>query len=142
MLSLKQDSFARHYALTGNASEAARLAGYAEKSAKVSACRLLTKDNNVQSAVRTYRYEIENSMAMSRDRVIEGLLEAVAMARAQADPGAMIAAFREIAKICGYYTPERTLKVDINIEAKRFIDKLETLSDAELVALVESFNSV
>lgn len=136
-LSLKRERFAQHYAITNNGAQAAKLAGYAPGCARVTASRLLT-DDNVVAAVRTFRNEVEASMAMTREHVIEGLLEAVSLARDQADPSAMVSAFREIAKICGYYAPERTVKVDVNIAAKRFIDRLETLSDGELLRLVES----
>ena len=72
-------------------------------------------------------------MNVSRDRVLQELEDAVDVAREKSDPGAMIAGWREIGKICGYYAPERVTKIDVNIAAKRFIDRLETMSDQELL---------
>ena len=74
-------------------------------------------------------------MEVSRDRVLRELQDATALARRNGDPGAMIAAWRELGKICRYYAPERTVKVDVNIAAKRVVDRLETLSDRELMEL-------
>lgn len=50
-LTARQEKFVEHCAVYGNATEAAQLAGYAEKSAKVMACRL-TKDNRIPSSDR------------------------------------------------------------------------------------------
>ena len=44
-LSPRQQGFAHHYALSGNASEAAIKAGYSEKTARSTSSRLLTKEN-------------------------------------------------------------------------------------------------
>ena len=72
-------------------------------------------------------------MEVSRDRVLQQLEDAVGVARGKGDAGAMIAAgWRETGKICGYYAPERVIKIDVNNAAKRFIDRLETLSDQAL----------
>ena len=49
----------------------------------------------------------------------------------------MIAGWREIGRICGYYAPEKDLKVHVNVTAQRLIEKYETMSDAELAALCE-----
>jgi phage terminase small subunit len=73
---------------------------------------------------------------MTRERVVQELLEAIDMARQQADPGTMIAGWREIGRLCGFYAPE-VKKVDIGINARRVIGKLEALSDAELLQLTQ-----
>jgi phage terminase small subunit len=75
-------------------------------------------------------------MEIDRQRVLEGLLEAVEMARIQQDPGAMIRAWAEIGRMCGFFAPERAVKVDVNITAKRVIQDLETRSDEELLEFV------
>ena len=133
----RQIRFAEQYALFGNASEAARAAGYAPASAKVTACRLVTNDN-VASAVRAARRELEARMDVSRDRVLHELQGATEVAREKGDAGAKIAGWREIGKTCGYYAAERVTKIDVNIAAKRFIDQLETMSDQELLDITAS----
>lgn len=135
-LPTRRDRFAANYVRSGNASQAAREAGYAARGSRVTGCRLLA-DPNVLAAVRTYQREHEAQLAMSRDRLLQELLEAVELARTKQDPGAMIAGWREIGRICGYYTPEREAKVHVNIAAKRVIDRMETMSDTELIALCD-----
>lgn len=66
---------------------------------------------------------------------MDGFLEAIDMARIQADSGNMVAGWREIAKMCGYYAPE-VHKIDVTVTAKRVIDRLETMSDADLLEMV------
>jgi hypothetical protein len=53
----------------------------------------------------------------------------------QADPGVMVNGWREIGRMCGYYAAEKKV-IDINITAKRTVDKLESLTDAELLELI------
>lgn len=133
----KQARFAEELVIDGNATAAAIRAGYNPNSARVTACRLLKANAAVQAAVQAEQTAQADRMNVNRDRVISELQEAIAVARAKGDAGAMIAGWREIGKICGYYQPERALRVDVNIAAKRFIDKLETMSDAELLEIVE-----
>jgi hypothetical protein len=65
------------------------------------------------------------------------LMEAYDMAKLMADPQAMVAAAREVAKMCGYYAP--TTKT-IKIEGNMLYDKINRLSDAELMELVSGAN--
>ena len=70
---------------------------------------------------------------------MDGMLEAIEMAKMQSEPGVMVAGWREIGRMCGYYAAEKKI-LDINITAKRAVDKLETLSDAELLEMIEEDN--
>lgn len=117
--------------------EAAVRAGYARSGAKVQAVRLL-KNPQVAAAVRTGQSEAAEKHEVDRDRVLSGLLEAVDLARAQGDPGAMIRAWTEIGRLCGLYAAEKTAKVDVSVSARRVIDKLETLPDSALLKMVEA----
>lgn len=75
-------------------------------------------------------------LQISRQHVLEGLQTGIAMAREQGDVHAMIAGWREIAKMCGYYAPERKV-IAISASANRVVAQLEALSDAELLQLAE-----
>lgn len=134
-LSPKRERFAQHYAMTNNGAQAAMMAGYSPGCAKVTASRLLT-DANVQNAVRSQRCEIEAKLEVTKQRVLEEFQSAIQNARSQGDAGAMIAGWREIARLCGYYEKDRETKISINITAKRVIEKMETMTDAELLALL------
>jgi len=132
----KQEAFVRAFVTNGNAAAAARAAGYAAGSAGVSAARLLTKAN-VQEAIAIARQQVESQFEIDRQRVLSELQAAIDLAREQGNPAAMIAGWREIAKICGYYEPERK-QIDISVSAKRLLDQFETMSDAELMRLATS----
>lgn len=117
---------------------AARMAGYAKPEANA---YLIIKQPKIQEAIKYLHKKHEKVADMSRKKVMDGMLEAIDMAKIQADPGNMIAGWREIAKMCGYYAPE-VKKIDINISAKRVIDKLETLTDEDLIRMIEDESKI
>lgn len=114
---------------------AARAAGYAEDSASVTAAKLI-KNPRVTNALQVLHRKHEKASQMTRKRVMDGMLEAIEMAKMQADSGVMVAGWREVGRMCGYYAAEKKV-IDINITAKRAVDKLEALSDAELLEMIE-----
>lgn len=69
-LSPKQQAFIEHYLACWNASEAARRAGYSEKTAKEQAARLLT-NVHIQAAIQARLIELK----MSADEVLTRLTE-------------------------------------------------------------------
>lgn len=135
-LNQRQTKFVAGYVQHGNAANAARDAGYAVKSARVTACRLLTNPN-LQAAVLAERQRYKQDLGITRERVIAELRAAIELGRAQGNAPAMISGWREIAKICGYY--ERRVEVNIhpNVAAQRLVSQLETMSTDELMELTE-----
>ena len=132
-LTLRQRSFVDAYAQTGNGAASAVRAGYSARSAKVTASRLLTKAN-VQAALRARQRQAERQLEVSRQRVLEELQEAVALAKAKGNPLAIVAAWREVAKICGYYAGEHR-SVDLNACSTPTQAAMARMSDAELLSL-------
>jgi phage terminase small subunit len=139
-LTPKQKRFAQEYVLDGNASAAAIRAGFSPGSARVTACRLLKANPYVQAAVRQEQAEIAARVAIDRERVLAELQDAVDLARVQGDPAAMIAGWREIARICGYYssTSDRSVPLPRSGTSSRLGARLGSLSDAALAALASS----
>lgn len=135
-LSPRQQSFVHAYVESGNGSAAAIHAGYSERSAKVTASRLLTKAN-VRTAVRSQQAQIAKRLDLSREKVLAELQEAVRLARIKGDAQAMVAAWREVAKICGFHAPERK-RANGSGTGNEVLRRLESLSDAELLALTEN----
>lgn len=133
-LSPRQLAFARAYALSGCAAKAAREAGYSARTAKSQGARLLTKAN-LREAVRTSHREVEARLELSREQVLGELEGAVGLAKAQGNVGAMIAAWREIARICGYYMPETQSRLHQGIVPRRSVDELESIPLNELIRL-------
>ena len=89
---------------------------------------------NVQAALTVREKEAQQALAVTRETVIHELQEAIEIARAQGNPAAMIAGWREIAKICGFYAPEQR-KVEMSVTDAGEIRRLERMSDAELLSL-------
>lgn len=101
-LTQRQAKFVHCYVKHGVGAKAAREAGYAPRSAKVTASRLLTKAN-VQAEIATERRRFELSLGTDRKALTRELADALDQARLQANPTQMIAAAREIGRVCGYY---------------------------------------
>jgi len=116
-----------------NTLQAARAAGYSHPE---KAGYQAVNSPKVQAALQYLHKRHEKKADMSRKKVMDGFLEAIEMAKIQGEAGVMVNGWREIGRMCGYYAPE-TKKIDINITAKRVIDKLETLSDEELAEMIE-----
>lgn len=74
------------------------------------------------------RYEID------RDRVVEGLMEAINVAREQSDAQNMISGWKELAKITGVGAPER--KEIVLSQGNLSNDQLRQVSDEDLLRLV------
>ena len=112
---------------------AARSAGYAQP--HIDANRLMKKPK-IHEAVSHLQRKYEKASQMTRKKVMDGMLEAIEMAKLQSEPATMVGGWREIGRMCGYYAAEKRV-LDINITAKRAVDKLETLSDAELLEMID-----
>ena len=112
---------------------AARIAGYSN--AKMNA-REVAASPSVQSAIEAGFRKNEKRAEMSKQKVIDGMLDAVEQAKMLADPNAQVNGWREIAKMCGYYEPQR-LQVEVSVSAKRMLSVYESLSDDELLKLAD-----
>ena len=132
-LSARHIKFIDEYIKNPNSSAAARLAGYAESSARVTAHRLLL-DIGIKKAIAIKRNELALKYEISKHTVVKELLGAVAMAREKKDAGSMIRAWVEIAKIMGFYAPN--IENKITESDNNVLHQLEALSDDELMTIV------
>lgn len=135
-LSVRQEKFVDHYVLCGNAAEAARLAGYSAKTARVIGPENLTKPA-IRSALEVRQRVFREELRIAKEDVIAGLLEAIQLGRSQQNPAAMIAGLVQVAKLCGFYEPEVS-RIEISGEAERIKHKYKAMSDDELLAIVAS----
>lgn len=117
---------------------AARIAGYSNPDQQGYA---VIKSAKVAAAVKYLHQKHEKAADMNRKKVMDGFLEAIEMAKLQADSGNMIAGWREIGRMCGYYAPE-VKKIDVTITGKRAIDVLETLTDDALLQMVAESQNI
>lgn len=134
-LTPREARFLDEYGADANATQAAIRAGAAPAGAHVWACRALRK-TKVAAALKARQEADSERLQITRDRVVAGLLEAVALARDRREPAAMISAWSAIAKMLGLYAPERRLVEVTSVSAQGEMARLERMSDAELAALI------
>ena len=132
-LTEKQKLFIKHWAAGDSILGAAHHAGYADSGAL--AYRMV-KDPAILKVYNEEKRRYEESVGMTRQKVMDGFAEAIEMAKVMADPNAMIAGWREVGKMCGYFAPV-AVKVDVNINDNSAYGRLNRMSDAELLELVQ-----
>lgn len=128
-LTEKQKTYAIARARGESVPNAMAQAGYNEQ---VSYGYRLDKMPNVQALVRQEQALYAEASQMDRKKVIDMQLEAFEMARVMAEPSSMVAAAREIGKICGLYEPKK-VEVNFNGRVQHEIHRFEAMSDAELL---------
>ncbi len=127
-----QMMFVRHWAAGESILSASARAGYQDGGTYG---YRLAKDPAVIKIYEREKKLYEASCQMTRAKVMEGFLDAAAMAKLQADPTAMTGAWREVGKMCGYYEPVRKT-IDININGQ-ITQKVERMSDEDLLKIVK-----
>ena len=133
-LSQKQEKFVDFYAISGNSTDAARQAGYSTKTARVIGQENLLKPV-IKQALEARQRAFAQEWGVAKQSVVNGLLSAIQMGREQQNPAAMIAGLVQIAKLCGFYEPE---KVNLTLSAggERLSAKFAAMTDGELLAII------
>lgn len=125
----QQRSYVNLLASGMNKTAAAAGAGY--KNPGIRGCELYATPH-VRAAIEEARKVTAQRNLVTRDQVVQGFLDAV---RAAANSLELVAAWREIAKLFGYYEPEKIEK-KITLIAERRIEDLRQLPDNELAELL------
>lgn len=133
LLTPKQDAFVSGVLDGKDPMIAAVGAGFASPS---SAVHHMTNNEAVQTAIRAARDELSSAAQISRADVIDGIMEAIGLARLGAEPATMIKGWSEVAKILGHYAPE-VKKIEMSMGAKRLQSKYEAMSDADLLSIID-----
>lgn len=133
-LTEQQKLFVYHWARGESILSAAIKAGYSNAGSGIG-YRLVYMPN-ILRAYQAEKDAYERDSGMNRKRVIDGFLEAVEMAKTMAEPSTMVAGWREIGKMCGYYEPVQ-VKHTVTHEGKVMLDRLDKLSDEELFDLIQ-----
>lgn len=92
------------------------------------------KSPSYQLMYRNALDKADQEFSYSLNDVLKGLHEAVELAKKVSEPSSIVAAWREIAKIMGYYAPERKL-VHLTAEGELTMSTMRQLSDDELLRL-------
>ena len=107
MLNEKQELFVQHYILTRNASEAARLAGYSERSARNQGSRLLQEE-----AIQQRIYDAAQEMTTDVD-VISELENQYSYAKGHGHTNSAIKALEILSRVRGNKTNDEDI---LNVE--------------------------
>ena len=91
----------------------------------------------VREALKEGREQLEEISTIKRVDVLNGIMEAIDMARAVSEPATMISGWKEVAKIMGYYAPE-TRRIELTSDQAVMQKKLEQLSDQELLEMLDA----
>jgi phage terminase small subunit len=134
VLNPAQEAFVKARVSGMNCVQAAQAAGYAFPKVKGYQTEAHPA---IQAALKKEWAKAEKVSEMSKKKVMDGMLYAIDQAKLLADPSAQIAGWREVAKICGYYEPQK-VKLEVSVSAKRMFSQFETLSDAELLKIAET----
>ena len=132
-LTARQEKFVEHYAICGNAAEAARLAGYSAKTARVMGPETLSKPA-VKHALAARQEAFRAELGVTKQDVIAGILSAIQMAREQRNPAVMIQGCVQLAKLLGYFEPE-VVNMGVSDNVSRLQAKFAAMSDAELLEI-------
>lgn len=71
---------------------------------------------------------------MNRKVIMRGMLEAVEMAKDMRQPSSMITGYKEIARMCGYYEPERR-EILLSVDSKKLLEDIQQLPKEKLLEL-------
>lgn len=128
----KQRKFVELWAQGESITSASVRAGYNDGA---SIAYRMVKMPNVLKLYHEEKAKYEAAGDMTRKKVMDMLLESYDMAKLMAEPASMVSAAREIGKMCGYYAPVET-RVKVDVSGNVMLDRLNNLSDAELLKLI------
>lgn len=112
---------------------AARAAGFAQPG---TAANQMMQHPKIERAIAERRAEYAAASQVTKKKIIDGFLESIEMAKIKADPLTMIAGWREVGKMCGFYEPSKA-KIEVSVNGQVLIQRLNTLSDEELLKIAE-----
>jgi len=135
----KQSRFIDEYMVDMNGAAAAERAGYSKKTSRAIACELLTKPD-IQAELQARGTALARELEITRAGVVRGLLDAFEMAKADRQPSVMVSAMAAVAKLLGFYAVE-TRRVELTVGQDAVQARLESMSDAQLLALIASGGS-
>ncbi|HEV8491559.1 MAG TPA: terminase small subunit [Candidatus Angelobacter sp.] len=128
-LTIKQERFARQYVATGNATQAAKDAGYSKRVARQQGSENLSKPV-VAAEIRMLRNKLAERLDISRDRLINNAAHMAEQAFANQEFGPAIKATELILKAQGYLV-ERSLNMSVDV-TQQHLDALQQYTDERI----------
>ena len=131
-LTAQQKKFVAAWAAGDTINAAAERAGYEGNS---SYCYDMAKRPKVLAMYQAEKLKYEEAAQITRKSVMDMHMEAFEMAKLMSEPATMVSAARELGKMAGYYAPVES-RVKIDITGNVILDRMNTMSDAELLKII------
>jgi phage terminase small subunit len=131
-LTEKQRLFVQYWAEGDSIAAASRRAGYNDGA---SIAHRMVKMPNILKLRAEIAAKYEEAGRVTRKSVMDMHLEAYAMAKLMSEPATMVSAARELGKMAGYYAPVEH-KVKIDVTGNIVLERMNSLSDAELLKII------
>lgn len=134
-LTARQARFCDEYVISGNSAASARAAGYSARTARQIGSENLTKPD-IQAALEARRRVTAQELQLTRQDLIRSILGAIKTAQEVSKPAVVISGWREIGKLCGFYTPEVIRVQPLSADADGVLRHLESLPTNQLLEMV------
>lgn len=92
------------------------------------------KTEAAQEQMAFLRDQIQADTKLEQEDVVKGFLEAIDLAKMQADPSSMINGWKEVGRMLGFYAPDKK-KVELSGELEHKLAMLKSLPEDELLKL-------
>ena len=74
----------------------------------------------------------QRAAGMDRKQVLQGILEAIEIAKDMRQPSAMITGWKEVGRMCGFYEPERR-EITLSVDKREVLRELQSMPMHELL---------
>lgn len=137
--SVKQAEFLHAFAASPYLSEAALCREVGIKPKQLG--RWKKESPNFKRAMQTEYRRSQLAANMNRKTVLNGMLKAIELAEDLAQPSSMISGWKEVARMCGYYEPERR-EILLSVESKDLLQQIQSLPKNKLLELWHEHEAV
>lgn len=110
---------------------AARAAGYSDDRGELKSHPVIVE------LINAGRVNFGKQVGMTREKILEGLEEAIDLARIKGDPASMVAGWREVAKVTGHHAPKQSEIKVTHTGTVNVAQQLQKMSDDELLQLIQ-----
>ncbi len=76
----------------------------------------------------------KQAAGMQRKHVLQGILEAITIAKKLGQPSSMISGWKEVGRMCGFYEPDRK-EITLSLEKKEFMRDIKSMTTEQLLEL-------
>lgn len=133
-ISPQQKKYVEERAKGQTKTQSAILAGYAPDPTSVPP---VEDSKTVQEALAKVRSELATNSGITKEDVVQMLVDAASMAKLMADPTGLVAAARELGKMLGFYAPE-VKKVTHGLDKNSLRAVLDEMTDEDLSRLANA----